>query len=406
MFLVRLAFRNLTRQLRRNLLSMGAVIAGVWVMIIGSAFIQGVRENIIRAQVDTVSGHILARPADYPTTGLSHPVDELLTLPPEAETWLDEHATAWTTRTLFTPRVVAGVDSIRSRAFAIDPERDPAVFPRHTWNHTGTIPRTAEDGVLLSQGLGQLLDRTTGDTVVLEARTHKGAVNALQVPVAGLVTISNPMFDSNGMMLPQALADELLQIDGRFSHLATRVGDRDRAEDLAPGLDAAMGEQAEVVTWVDETAELLRLQDIRQQALNILVFALLGMSAAGIANTILMAAYERVREIGTLRAMGMTRADVLKLFVIEGAMIGVVGALLGAMLGGGMSWYWSVNPIDLTAQMDRMGTNLPISTLLYTRFDPPQIGLSIAFGIAVAMVASVYPARLASNLQPADAVRG
>jgi ABC-type lipoprotein release transport system permease subunit len=89
------------------------------------------------------------------------------------------------------------------------------------------------------------------------------------------------------------------------------------------------------VTWVEETQGVRDLQRVRQRGLDLLVVVLLGMSAAGIANTVLMAAYERTREVGTLRAMGMNERAVLALFLAEGTMLGVVGGALGAAAGGG-----------------------------------------------------------------------
>ena len=98
MFLVSLGFRNLLRNRRRTLLSMGSVIAGVAVLIMGRSAIGGLTENIIRAQVDTVSGHVVLRPVDYPSVGLTHPVDELLDMAPELQRWLDERSLKWTRR--------------------------------------------------------------------------------------------------------------------------------------------------------------------------------------------------------------------------------------------------------------------------------------------------------------------
>jgi putative ABC transport system permease protein len=118
-----------------------------------------------------------------------------------------------------------------------------------------------------------------------------------------------------------------------------------------------------------------------------------------------MAAYERVREIGTLRAMGMTGRGVLALFVVEGALIGLVGGLVGAAVSGAMSRYWSVNGIDLTARLESQGTTIPISAMLYLEFSPAMLVYSVLFGVVIAMLASVYPAWVAARMAPAEAVR-
>jgi len=130
------------------------------------------------------------------------------------------------------------------------------------------------------------------------------------------------------------------------------------------------------------------------------------LAAFGIANTILMAAYERVRELGTLRALGMPGAGVVGLFLWEGTLMGVIGSLLGAAWSTGLVAYWAEHPIDLTAAMENsMNNAISVSTFLYTRMQGGVVAGAVVLGIVVAAVASIYPARVAAKMSPADAVR-
>ena len=129
------------------------------------------------------------------------------------------------------------------------------------------------------------------------------------------------------------------------------------------------------------------------------------MAASGIANTILMAAWERVREIGTLAALGMTRVQVLHLFLLEGVVLGAVGSALGAMLGLGVVGWYGTHGIDLTDAMEKGGANLPVSATLYLAISPFWAVAAPLVGVAIAVLSSIYPARVASSLPPAEAVR-
>jgi|GEM_PF-5446951 len=141
-------------------------------------------------------------------------------------------------------------------------------------------------------------------------------------------------------------------------------------------------------------------------ALNVLVGMLLVMSSMAIANTILMAAHERTREVGTLRAMGMARSGILRLFLAEGALLGAVAGSIGAAMGGGMAWYLSKNPIDLNAMKgEALGNDVAYSSFIYGVFNMQMVLVPLVISILVALIASVYPARLASLMEPADAVR-
>jgi len=101
----------------------------------------------------------------------------------------------------------------------------------------------------------------------------------------------------------------------------------------------------------------------------------------------------------------MTGTSVLSLFVIEGALIGLAGGLVGAGIGGAMSRHWSTHGIDLSEAIERQGGNLPMSAVMYVEFSPQMIAGAVVVAIVVAMLASVYPAWVASKMAPAEAVR-
>jgi putative ABC transport system permease protein len=404
MSVARLAARNLSRNLRRSLLTCIAVVAGVGIYVLGEGFIGGLDENIIVSAIDGTVGHVMARPKGYPLEAMQHPIDELLEVPDAARELLDRESVAWTERTLFTPLAASGQDSLRVVAIGYDPERDPKVFPRHLWKVVGTLPRPNEPEVAVSKRVARLLQLEPGKRLILQVRTHKGAINALDVTVSGVMTANNAAIDNLGVLVPRKLARTLIASE-LPSHLSVRLGSRNDADAFAPKLAAALGQGSEVVTWRYETADLLAVQAIRRRALEFVVFILMALAAFGIANTILMAAHERVREVGTLRSMGMTEGGVLRLFLLEGALIGLFGGLLGALWGGALVAHWSKSPIDFSQVFERSQQSLSVSALVYTRFSPSVIAGAVVLGVVISILASIYPARVASRLVPAEAVR-
>ena len=404
MTVARLAGRNLRRAPRRTVLTLVAVVAGVAVYLLGQGFIGGIEESILSTAIHSQTGHVLVKPEGYPIQPGLHPVDELVELTPAARALLDEEAEAWTGRLYFAPTAASGQDATRVVAIGYDPERDQEVFTRARWKVDGTLPSPNAHEVAVSFRLARLLDLKPGDPLVLQVRTHRGAMNALQVTVSARVNTDNPAADMLGMFVPGPLARELVGTD-LPSHVAVRLSSRDAAEDFARKLRAAQGEGVKVTTWEDETRELIELQGVRRRVLNLMVFILMALAGFGIANTVLMAAFERTREVGTLRSLGMTEGAVLRLFLIEGALVGFAGAVLGALLGGGLIWHWSQNPIDLSASFEAQGTALPVSALLYTQFNFPMLVTAVVMGTAVAVLASISPAKVAARMVPADAVR-
>ena len=400
-----MAWRNLVRHTRRTVLTVSVIVVATGVLILGQGFIAGLDENVIVAAEDGLVGHVLARPADYPTAGLQHPIDELIELSPAARELLDAETAAWTARLMFMPTAVAGSDSLRVRGIGYDPAQDPKVFRRDTWTVDGRQPTDGADEVLVSRGVARLLRLGVGQTVVLQVRTHRGAINALALTVTGIVSTTNAALDALTVFVPRQTVVRLAGTD-RPSHVGVRLARREAAPAFAPRLAAALGPTAEVVTLQDETRELLELQNIRRKALNMFVFVLMLLAAFGIANTILMAAYERVRELGTLRALGMPGTGVIGLFLGEGLLMGIVGSALGALWSTALVAYWSENPIDLTeAMQNSMNNAIPVSTFLYARLESWVVVAAVTLGVGVAGLASIYPARVAAAMSPADAVR-
>lgn len=405
MFTLRLATRNLWRAPRRSFLTMSAVVAGVGFFILGNGFVSGVRENLIVAAIDGNVGHVQIRPKDYPEQLGLHPVDVLVELSPELRAKLDEEAVAWTERILFAPTAATGKDSMRVVAFGYDPVRDPTVFPRNLWRVNGREPSAEAREIAVSQRVARLLRVGPGARLILQTRTHRGAINALEVEVSAIITTSNIALDGMGIFVPTPLARELVA-SSLPSHVAIKLRHRDEALAFAESLGPSLEDRAEVVTWSSETAELMALQDIRRRALDIVMFVLMSLAAFGIANTILMAAHERVREIGTLRAMGLTERGVIGLFLLEGSILGVLGSAAGALWGGALTFHWAHSPIDFSEMYDQMNAGIAASSLIYTSFEPRVVLTTALLGILVAALASMYPARVASRMAPGEAVRG
>lgn len=407
MFLFRLALKNLLRSKRRTLLASAAVVVGIFYLVVGQAFIGGFEESIIRGATDATLGHLALQPKDYPDEPLTFPLDELLEIDAPTRAWLDEQK-AWTSRLNFQVTLVHEGESLRAQGIAYDPERDAEVFSRATWTSDGDEPKTAADGIFVGHMLAKNLEVEKGDDVILQVRTAAGAINAMPVPVAGVLSSGNPMLDSLAIFAPRDLATELLRTEGinQVSVLLASRDDIDTATaELAPLSDAG---GFEVVTWVEETKDLLALQQLRRTMLNVLVGMLLLMSSMAIANTILMAAHERVREIGTLRAMGMSRRGVLGLFLAEGSLIGAVAGIAGAIPSAAIAWNYSNNPIDFGKLMEGQaaaGATISFSSFVYTEFSVPIIVVPLVISFLVALVASIYPAITASAMEPADAVR-
>ena len=394
MFLASLAFKNLTRNVGRNALSMVSAVFGVAFLIFGLSFIDGIDESALRANVKTVTGHVQVIPpglADEDVTG--YPTDVLEPIPDALVQRLD--GLTWTSRLHFDARLIAGSESLQVMGLGVE-ERDAEVFPREKVDLDGSW-----DGLVVGSLLAEQVGLSLGDPVFVQVRTSSGAINALTYVVAGIATTNNPAIDGRAVILDMDQAMDLAGAPGP-SQVAIRLDnpmDSDAVRD-------SLQDPWVASTYLDEAAPVLEIGQIRRRALGFLIFMIMGIAATGIANTVIMAAYERVREIGTLAAMGMSRGSIRRLFITEGLALGLVGSGLGAALGGALSWYLAVNGVDFSELVkDNPQGAIAFDTMIYARFSVTYIVGGMGFGTVVATLASLYPAAWAARLNPADAVR-
>lgn len=397
-FLAQLALRNLFRNVYRTLITSVTVVFGVAMPILGWGMVDGLDENVMRAARTTTSGEVLLRPDAYPTDGIEFPLGKAAVVSPELVARLDA-AGAWTARTVFPARLVLGSEAVRASGNVYEEATDRTVFPRDAWEIEGVWPASGAFELVLGRSLARLIDAEVGDDVIVEARTFPGAMNALTFRVTGVVSTDNAGLDNVGFWVESGVAEGLLQLDGRRTHVAVDAeGDPARtAVDLA-----GLGWTTRTVR--EECADLIAANMIRRYALLFLVAIILLIAGVGIANTVIMAAYERVREIGTLMALGMKKRDVAGLFLLEGAAMGLVAGLVGVALGVGGVLYWQANGIYLGAALKDAG-QVAMGATLFMQFRWPPILVSWSFGLGIAVVASLWPARYAANLNPADAVK-
>ena len=175
-------------------------------------------------------------------------------------------------------------------------DNDEQIFPREMWNIDGALPQKGKDQILVATKPAQLLGLKLGDILTLESRTVDGAMNAMRYEVSGIVSTGNPMFDNLGVFMPIDTADTLIAANGRVTHVASLVDNRDQNQTFPSNVQSKMQKNVER-TWQEETKELVEIGYLRIKMFNIMGFALLLMAATAIANTVLMAAFERVAEI-------------------------------------------------------------------------------------------------------------
>jgi putative ABC transport system permease protein len=399
-----LAIRNVGRNRRRTLITALTIVFGVAMVVTVRGVMWGLQTMMISDTVEGRLGALQIHRAGYLDNVDSVPLT--LTLP-YSEALLARvkrvpHVTGVTGRILFNGLVSNGLAQTMFVGRGLDLAREATVCPRMaTTVKAGGAPLELGDEaqVLLGFELAQSFAVTPGKTVALQTTSPSGRANSLDLTVKGLSTSAFPLENKRVVTVTLPTAQALLGLEGRVTELAVSVDDLDRVDDIAAALRAELGPEYEVHAW-RELQPFLRDLIARQNfMLGAVAVILLVIVLTSIVNTMLMSVFERVREIGTLLAVGVRRVQVMTIFLIEAGVIGLLGGLGGAL--GGRLIVLVLSSLGIRFELSGLGAVNVLRPTVTWLFVFAAVGVALVTAVGAAL----WPAWRASRMNPVDALR-
>ena len=401
MQLFKMAFRDLGRNRRRTFFSALAVSVGLAILMLLASVVQGEMGSAIEKAILLQSGHIQVRAASYDENKSSLKWEDLVLNPDQIASQiaaLPQVKTA-TPRLFASGFISAGNQSAGARIYGIDPAsaaNDPYRLGIISGNYL-----TADDsgGVLIGKPAADKLHLKAGDNISLSVNTANGDVAAQTFVVRGIYSTGTYGFDSATIFLPLAKAQAITQTQNYASTVFVILKDTSYTDSVAGALK---GSSMKVLTWKDLNPLILDWETTANSYISILYLIILAITASVIINTLIMSVYERTREIGILSAVGMRGSRIMSLFLAESAFLAAGGVLMGAVLG-----VLAVSLFNIKGfYIGNMGlSGMLVTDTIYARLTMNNtINLSIVTFI-VTILAGLYPAIMASRLQPVEALR-
>ena len=395
-----LAARNLLRNRRRTWLTLLALAVGVFAVVGVRGFLNGLQGSLIlgitEGSMGAIQIHRRGFLASIETTPLTPNIEwsERLLARIAAVPGVKEV----TPRIAFAGMVSVGDETVFAMLTGVDPERELKVCPRRTSALTrGRWLKAGEAESALGMELAAGLHAEPGARTAIISSDVDGVMNAADTTlVAHLAALTQG--EKKLLLLPLALAQEILRMPGRVTELAVRVERLDEVEEVALRLSTALGPDYEVHTWKSFATFVKDIQENQNRALDVITSIFLVIILMGIMNTLLMSVLERVREIGTMMAVGAKRRQVLTLFVIEALLLGASGSLLGTGLGYAFVSFLGSRGITLTTP----GASLP--QLLIPEISVGFLARLVILCMVGAAISALYPAWKAARLRPVEAL--
>lgn len=403
--LFKIAWRNVWRQRRRTVLiavAMGVIMS---LLVLFDGVIVGFEQSIYGNAIQLLGGNIQVHALGYSEKTGQKPL-----LPLENPDAIVRAAEANPNTIVAAKRIVTGgLVTNREGAFSVsifgvETDKESRVSPVSE-NITMGRYLNPDDGdmIVIGQGLATAMDVTVGDRITMAGGSLHEQTRQRTMTVVGIYDVGVPSVEKETIYLSLAEAQSLFGLDGQVTEVVVSL----KQIGQEPGVVAQINKEQsgyEVETWVNSMPELKQTMDMKTSVMSVFGVILLCVAAIGILNLLMMAVFERTREIGIIGALGLKPREITFLFLLEGILIGLMGAVLGTILGLALTGVLGMVGIDYSQFANLTEYTALITGKIYPAFVPLKV-LNHAITLAIiAALAALYPAREAARREPAEAL--
>lgn len=410
--LIQLAARNLLRYQRRTLLTSLLIIIGVAAVLLFMAISGSFKQLMIGQITDSMLGHLQVHRRGYVASIESLPLN--MNMPAQMVARVNKALSEEPAVAAVSPRIKFGAmfsnftETTSLRLNGIDPGAEAAVLPLLAGRQLDGVrdgPLVVRGEVLIPALVSRGLKVNPGDTIVLIATNRDGSVNGKTFKVRGTLESATGPGGRDGYIHIEDARELLRMQDAEVSEIAVRLKDPQKMQRVNEKLQAVFeevknktGQRAlELHTWerLSPFANIAKMIDVLTLAIKIMLISIVLVS---VMNVMIMAVYERIREIGAIAAIGTPPNRILGMFLAEGLMLGIGGTFIGVAIS--LAAIYALNVWKITYSFGQQQ-----GLLLSPSLSAADIITTSVIVIVVAGLASLQPAWKASRMDPITALR-
>ena len=406
MLFLAMAWRNVWRHRRRSVLTILTISLGLAFNIFMRGIGDGFHEQMVDNSVQAHIGHIQIHRAGYhDDPGINKTLPDAGVV--ESAIQGLSGLRGYSMRVLGDGLASTAANSAGVAVVGVDPEQERTLTTIHRAVTQGEYLNAGmRKPVLIGERLAKVLQVELGDSLVLLVQAADGSMGGEKYRITGLFRSGSPELDRGIVYLLRSDADELFALHGKTTEAAvlmdsSQLVDSARAE-LARRLAAA---EVEILPWFIVEPYIQQFIELDDAFFYIIVLILFIVISVGILNTILMSVFERIREFGVMMSLGMKPRQVVRLVVLEAAVLGLVSVLIGGVLGSAVTLYFAETGMDLADWAEGAAALGMTTTVVAPKLTWANVVLSNLSVLVVVMLVSLYPALHAARLQPVEAVR-
>ena len=408
MFSIRLGLKNLSRQKRRNLITILVIAFAFFGYLFMESLMDGMEEMSFDNIKNFETGDIQIAHPGYWEEKEELPLDNLIGWNEALEERLiqTDGVLGVSPELRFSANLNNGIDEMRVIGLGIIPEHYDDVFQTQYYFVEGSMSALDEPKAIIGERLAELMDLEMNDYVILLVRTKEDTFNTIDVEIGGIVKTLNPMMNSGMVLLPLELVQQRLNVGNGVSILSLKTSSG-QEESVIQSLRKDFGEAnlpLEAYSWREYAQSVIAMSEMKKGGMGAIMSVVLLIGMVGIINNIILSALERTSEIGMMKALGMKEWEIVFVFMVEATGIGILGGLAGCLLGfAGVNWM--VNRgfyVAVWGEMSQYG--IPILDRIYGVWNYSSFSYIFFLGVIVAILSSILPAYWAAHKDPVEAI--
>jgi ABC-type lipoprotein release transport system permease subunit len=402
---LRLAWRNIWRHRRRTVIIIGAMGLSLAMMMMYDGLIEGFNQAIYGNAIRVLGGNIQIHAAGYREKFESNPLLPLQDDAAAVQAALAQPGVISATRRIQTGGMVTNREGAFSLSIiGIDPEAEaPVSLIEQNIADGRWLASDDQDVVLIGRGLADEMLLNVGDRITLVGSDVNKQNRQRAMTVIGIYDIGVPTTEKNTLYISLAEAQSLYGLGAQSTEIQVNIEQLGNEPAVVNALIPLLPNY-EVESWEQNYPELKTTIERKSSVMNVFGVIIIAIAGIGILNLLLMAVYERTREIGLLGAMGLKPRQIATLFILEGTLIGVVGAVAGVALGLAFNLTFQQIGFDYSSYADITEYMALITGKIYPTLGVENLVSRMLSVIIISTLAAWIPATEAARREPAEAL--
>lgn len=404
----KLGWRNLWRNKRRTLLTLGAVTLYCWLLLWFLWFGDGAHDGMIENYVRILTGHVQIHARGFrDDMSVMKRIREPEPIAAAIES--TDKVAAYSFRIKTYALAAAHGDSAGAFVLAFDPQRERGVSNMHKSLVEGRfLEERREREVVIGYVLAENLGLKIGEKIAVMVQAADGSMGAEKFTVVGLADPGISSINNSLIMMDLADAQALLAYGDAVNEIIVMADDSYDVDRVCRELRAKTDlERYEVLSWKEAAPEMKELVELDWASFVLMMAVFAVVALLGIMNTVVMSVYERVREFGIMTSMGLKPGQLARLVVTETFLLTLVATAIGFGLAAATTYLNTIYGFDMSVfgAQESLADWGMANTLFFAKFSVKFFVIALVSVVAMALVASLYPALKAAAMRPVEALK-